>query len=179
MSQIEKQNELAHQIKQATGVNITTCGNCGVVLLHKVTDEEIQIQCHGCDETMELHDCPDVFDAPKTAELKPKEVTAKVSLKTEGLVLDAVTFTVPKEILEKITSAKAVLKGNDSIDHVSLNVTLDITQYSDGSEINDWFYFRSDIMYINVRRNSESLICHGKDDLTSFFEVDFFKNSLI
>jgi hypothetical protein len=59
----ERQIELQGKI-QSAGFNIVTCGNCGSILLHELEDEKID--CF-CGNTMDLHDCPDLWH--KGAEL--------------------------------------------------------------------------------------------------------------
>jgi hypothetical protein len=57
---IKEQAELAKLIRQKTGVNIVTCGNCGAIVLHDVKKEEC-LECHDCHSMMGLCDCPDLF----------------------------------------------------------------------------------------------------------------------
>lgn len=52
-----RQIELQEKI-QSAGFNIVTCGNCGGILLHELTDESIECFC-GSD--MDLSDCPDYW----------------------------------------------------------------------------------------------------------------------
>jgi hypothetical protein len=52
----EKQIELQHCIQSVANVNIVTCGHCETILLHDTSDEKIE--CFGCDETLDLCDCP-------------------------------------------------------------------------------------------------------------------------
>lgn len=54
---VENQIDLQEKI-QSVGFNIIECGNCGTVLLHECSDEEID--CF-CGHTMALSDCPDLY----------------------------------------------------------------------------------------------------------------------
>jgi hypothetical protein len=54
-----KQIELQERI-QASGVNVVTCGNCGFVLLHEISDEN-DIECIYCDVIIAQCDCPDFW----------------------------------------------------------------------------------------------------------------------
>ncbi len=47
------------QVVIDSGINLVTCGNCGNVLLHKLSD--IKITCHYCEFTSEPCDFPDVI----------------------------------------------------------------------------------------------------------------------
>jgi len=53
----KKQLHILQRI-QEKGYNVCTCGNCGQVLLHKITDNAIV--CFNCSEDMDLADCPDL-----------------------------------------------------------------------------------------------------------------------
>jgi hypothetical protein len=53
----KKQLHILQRI-QEKGYNVCTCGNCGQVLLHKITDNAIV--CFNCSEDMDLSDCPDL-----------------------------------------------------------------------------------------------------------------------
>ena len=53
-----EQLKLQREIIEATGINIVCCGDCGQVLLHKITDEEIE--CHECGFKSEPCDFPDL-----------------------------------------------------------------------------------------------------------------------
>lgn len=52
------QYQLQRLIVDKTGINIVTCGMCGITLLHQITDEEIT--CADCDFTSEPCDFPDL-----------------------------------------------------------------------------------------------------------------------
>lgn len=58
MESTPKQKELIKLVLDI-GVNIVTCGQCGDVLLHKVSDEEIT--CPLCNYTSEPCDFPDLI----------------------------------------------------------------------------------------------------------------------
>lgn len=51
--------DLAQEILEKTNINITTCGNCGHIVLHKINTEEIS--CEECGFTSEPCDFPDLF----------------------------------------------------------------------------------------------------------------------
>ena len=55
----EKQIELQERI-QASGINVVSCGNCGSVMFHEISDES-DIQCIDCDMLMAQCDCPDFW----------------------------------------------------------------------------------------------------------------------
>ena len=52
------QVELSKEILDYTDINIVTCGNCGVVLLHKIDNTEIE--CPKCEFKSEPCDFPDL-----------------------------------------------------------------------------------------------------------------------
>jgi hypothetical protein len=52
------QLDLQLEIVSQTGINIVTCGMCGVTLFHRVEDTEIT--CPDCDFTSEPCDFPDL-----------------------------------------------------------------------------------------------------------------------
>ena len=54
IEQIELQERIV-----AIGLNIVTCGNCGTIILHELSDENIL--CFGCNRNMSLCDCPDLY----------------------------------------------------------------------------------------------------------------------
>lgn len=56
---IINQINLMDDVRQYAKINIVTCGNCGAVLLHKLSDEEIH--CFDCDRTLDVSDCPDLY----------------------------------------------------------------------------------------------------------------------
>ena len=58
---MKTQLELTHEIQQTTGINITTCGNCGFVVLHKMEDEAVT--CPHCGTTSDPCDFPDLYYA--------------------------------------------------------------------------------------------------------------------
>jgi Zn-finger protein len=53
-----EQIKLQQKIKQATGINIVSCGNCGTTLLHEKNATEIK--CF-CGINMNLSYCPDLY----------------------------------------------------------------------------------------------------------------------
>ena len=53
------QIHLSDEIKQKSGINVVTCGNCGSVILHKLSDENIN--CYDCGNEMSTSDCSDLF----------------------------------------------------------------------------------------------------------------------
>lgn len=53
----ENQIRLQREIQNA-GYNIVTCGNCGSILLHELSDDKID--CF-CGRNMDLSDCPDYW----------------------------------------------------------------------------------------------------------------------
>ncbi len=55
----EKQIELQSKMIALSNVNLVTCGHCGTVLLHDLTDEEIE--CFACKSVLEQSDCPDLW----------------------------------------------------------------------------------------------------------------------
>ena len=55
----EKQIELQERI-QASGINVVSCGNCGSIMFHEISDES-DIQCIDCDMLMAKCDCPDLW----------------------------------------------------------------------------------------------------------------------
>lgn len=57
---MESQYELNQKIVNLTGLNLVTCGNCGSIVIHKVTDKKIT--CPYCNLTSELCDFPDLFN---------------------------------------------------------------------------------------------------------------------
>ena len=58
MRTIETQLELQQEIVAKTDINIVTCGNCGYVVLHRITDEKIT--CPHCELIMDSCDMPDL-----------------------------------------------------------------------------------------------------------------------
>lgn len=54
---VENQIKLQEEI-QSAGFNVVECGNCGIVLLHRVG--ESFIECF-CQREMDLSDCPDLY----------------------------------------------------------------------------------------------------------------------
>lgn len=56
---IINQIELMDDVRSDAKINIVTCGNCGTVLLHKLSDE--QIHCFDCDRVLDVSDCPDLY----------------------------------------------------------------------------------------------------------------------
>lgn len=58
MRTIETQLELQQEIIAKTNINIVTCGNCGSVILHRLTDDKIV--CPDCDHIGEPCDMPDL-----------------------------------------------------------------------------------------------------------------------
>lgn len=61
----EEQLELMYKIQATSKVNIVTCGNCGSVIFHKMTEgidlNADDIQCYDCMEVMDISDCPDLW----------------------------------------------------------------------------------------------------------------------
>ena len=55
----EKQIELQERVIALANINIVTCGHCGSVLLHELTDEFITCAC--CKSELEQSDCPDLW----------------------------------------------------------------------------------------------------------------------
>ena len=58
-STYDKQKELYDEIVEKTGINITTCGNCSDIVLHRVTETELT--CASCGLTSEPCDFPDLY----------------------------------------------------------------------------------------------------------------------
>ena len=56
---VRKQIELQNRVIELANVNIVTCGNCGSVLLHELSDKPINCAC--CDSTLDQCDCPDLW----------------------------------------------------------------------------------------------------------------------
>ena len=56
-SKVLQQIYLQEKIQKLADINIVTCGHCGSVLLHEMSDTEID--CPYCDRIMDLCDCPD------------------------------------------------------------------------------------------------------------------------
>jgi predicted RNA-binding Zn-ribbon protein involved in translation (DUF1610 family) len=53
-----EQYDLQQEVIKKSGINIVTCGNCGSVVLHRLSDEEIQ--CPDCGFESEPCDFPDL-----------------------------------------------------------------------------------------------------------------------
>jgi hypothetical protein len=84
----QEQLDLMNDIRAKANINIVTCGHCGTILLHemKQINEENTIVCIGCDNEMELCDCPDLwyegcigefFDDEPTDEILTKHISVK------------------------------------------------------------------------------------------------------
>jgi LSD1 subclass zinc finger protein len=54
-----EQIDLQKRVQDLANVNIVTCGNCGNVLLHDTSAEEIV--CASCHSDMDVSDCPDLW----------------------------------------------------------------------------------------------------------------------
>lgn len=80
-----EQIKLAEEIQKVAGINIVNCGNCGEVLLHRITEDE-DIECPYCDFKSEPCDFPDFLyrGMENSAEFDEKPVA------TENLLDDAV-----------------------------------------------------------------------------------------
>jgi len=57
---IQLQIDLQKLCVEKAGVNITTCGNCGGVLLHHKNSHDV-LFCYNCGMFMEKSDCPDLY----------------------------------------------------------------------------------------------------------------------
>ena len=53
-----EQYDLQQEVIKKSGINIVTCGSCGSVVLHRLSDEEIQ--CPDCGFESEPCDFPDL-----------------------------------------------------------------------------------------------------------------------
>ena len=56
-SKVLQQIYLQEKIQKLADINIVTCGHCGNVVLHEMTDTEID--CPYCDRIMDVCDCHD------------------------------------------------------------------------------------------------------------------------
>jgi hypothetical protein len=80
-----EQIKLAEEIQKVAGINIVNCGNCGEVLLHRITEDE-DIECPYCDFKSEPCNFPDfLYSGMETSEAFDEEPVA-----TENLLDDAV-----------------------------------------------------------------------------------------
>ena len=80
-----EQIKLAEEIQKVAGINIVNCGNCGEVLLHRITEDE-DIECPYCDFKSEPCDFPDfLYRGMETSEAFDEKPVA-----TENLLDDAV-----------------------------------------------------------------------------------------
>lgn len=56
---IKDSNKDVLQQMQAAGFNVTTCGNCGAIKLHKTGVDELT--CDDCGITGDISDFPDIY----------------------------------------------------------------------------------------------------------------------
>ena len=71
---------LAEEIQEIAGINIVNCGNCGEVLLHRITEDE-DIQCPYCDFKSEPCDFPDfLYRGMETSEAFDEEPVVTINL---------------------------------------------------------------------------------------------------
>lgn len=83
-----EQIKLAEEIQKVAGINIVNCGNCGEVLLHRITEDE-DIECPYCDFKSEPCDFPDfLYRGMETSEVFDEEELPKITI---NLLDDAVS----------------------------------------------------------------------------------------
>ena len=56
---ILEQIALSQEIISKTNINIVTCGHCGTILLHRLSEDKVT--CGGCMSVMDTCDCPDLL----------------------------------------------------------------------------------------------------------------------
>jgi len=106
----QEQLDLMNDIRAKANINIVTCGHCGTILLHemKSINEENTIVCIGCDNEMELCDCPDLWYEGCIGEFFEDEPTKQISAE------DIVKVAMDLGINPSIAEINEVLKYYDS-----------------------------------------------------------------
>jgi hypothetical protein len=135
---------LAEEIQEIAGINIVNCGNCGEVLLHRITEDEY-IECPYCDCKSEPCDFPDfLYRGMETSEAFDEEPVV-----TENLLDDAVS---------KITVA--LVKGLQYGEELELN-----------EEYTLYHYTEDDVIVLNRTEDWEELYQILYEDDKIIFEV--------
>lgn len=104
----EKQIELQEKIQRESSVNIVTCGHCGSVILHEMSDEVIE--CYSCKSEMDVCDCPDFwYHGMELTEFhEDKPTTSRITIE------DVVKVATDLKMNPSISEMKEVLKYYDS-----------------------------------------------------------------
>ena len=55
----QEQLDIMNEVRRLSSINMVTCGHCGTILLHKMSEESIV--CFGCHKEMDLSDCTDYW----------------------------------------------------------------------------------------------------------------------
>ena len=88
---------LAEEIQEIAGINIVNCGNCGEVLLHRITEDNEDIQCPYCDFKSEPCDFPDfLYRGMETSEAFDEEELPKVAKNLLDDAVDKITMDMVK-----------------------------------------------------------------------------------
>jgi hypothetical protein len=108
----EKQIELQDRVIALAKINIVTCGHCGCVLLHELTDEFITCAC--CKSELEQSDCPDLWyeGCQNNSEFDEDEPTNEPT--KEISVADVVRVAMDLNMNPSIEEIQEVLKQYDS-----------------------------------------------------------------
>lgn len=115
-----EQIALQEEVQSVAGINIVNCGDCGSVILHKITESE-DIVCPYCDFTSEPCDFPDFLYSgmENSEEFDEPEVTS--------------TLDLLEDAISKITIAR--LKSLEYGEEVELNEEYTLYHYTEDDVI--------------------------------------------